>query len=225
MLDTIELGPREHARAAVIWMHGLGADGHDFEPIVPYLGLPPEAAVRIVFPHAPVRPVTVNGGMSMRAWYDIRALDIDRSQDEAGIRASEAQITALVEREVERGVAAERVVLAGFSQGAAMALHVGLRLATPPAGVLALSCYLLLPERLSSERHPNNSSLPILMAHGTVDPVVPLALGRASRDRLQALGYQPEWLEYPMGHEVNMEEIRMIGAWLRRLPALAPNAI
>lgn len=222
MLDTIELGPREGAHAAVIWMHGLGADGHDFEPIVPYLGLPEDSSVRFVFPNAPVRPVTINGGMAMRAWYDIRAMEIDRSPDEAGIRESETQISELVEREVERGVDPGRVVLAGFSQGGAMALQVGLRLQTPPAGVLALSCYLLLPEELAAERSAASFELPILMVHGTNDPVIPLALGRKSRDRLDALGFRPDWREYAMGHEVSMEEIRLAGSWLHKVLALAP---
>jgi phospholipase/carboxylesterase len=204
-------------------MHGLGADGHDFEPIVPHLQLPEASAVRFVFPHAPVRPVTVNGGMVMRAWYDIRAMAIDRSPDEAGIRESETQITELVDREVARGVDPQRVVLAGFSQGGAMALQVGLRLPSPPAGVLALSCYLLLPEELADERSPASSGLPILMVHGTNDPVVPLALGRASRDRLDALGFRPDWREYAMGHEVCMEEIHLAGSWMRKVLALSPS--
>ncbi len=217
MLEAIELGPDHDARASVIWLHGLGADGNDFVPIVPYLGLPPACSVRFVFPHAPMRPVTVNGGAVMRAWYDIRALDIDRAQDLAGVRESQQLVTELVEREIDRGVRPERLLLAGFSQGGAMALQVALRLAPRPAGVVALSSYLLLADTLAAERTAGGDSLPLLMAHGLEDPIVPVDLGRASRDRLMELGYQPQWHEYAMAHEVCMEEIRLVGQWMNEV--------
>lgn len=214
MLEAIEIGPADGARAAVIWLHGLGADGNDFVPIVPYLGLPPGARVRFVFPHAPMRSVTVNGGAMMRAWYDIRALEIDRSQDEAGIRQSQHLVGELVAREIQRGVPAQRLLLAGFSQGGAMALHVGLRLTPSPAGVIALSSYLLQADALVAERAADNANLPLLLAHGLQDPIIPVALGRASRDHLRQLGYEPQWYEFPMAHEVCMEEIQLVGRWL-----------
>jgi phospholipase/carboxylesterase len=218
-LPTIEIEPSVPARASVILMHGLGADAHDFEPIVPALELPQELAVRFVFPNAPQRSITVNGGMRMRAWYDIAALEIDRRPDEAGVRESEAQIVQLIRREVGRGIPTERIVLAGFSQGGAMALHTGLRYPEQLAGILALSCYLLLPESITQERHPANQETPIFLAHGRFDPVVPYALGEAARMRLQALGYNLQWQDYPMQHEVVWEEVQAIGAWLRQVLA------
>ena len=217
LLDAIELetgrgpGPVE---AAVIWLHGLGADGHDFEPIVPELGLPAAPRVRFVFPHAPVQPVTINGGFRMRAWYDIYN---DGRQDAAGVRASQQGVEALIEREKERGVAPHRIILAGFSQGGAIALHTGLRYPARLAGILALSTYLPLGDTLAAEAHPVNRDVPILMAHGTQDPLIPLARAAASRDALQRLGYSVEWHEYPMPHSVCAEEIRHIGAWLTRV--------
>jgi phospholipase/carboxylesterase len=195
----------------VIWLHGLGADGHDFEPIVPELRLESALRVRFVFPHAPVQPVTINGGYAMRAWYDIGN---DRRQDEAGIRASQARVEALIARERTRGVAARRIVLAGFSQGGAIALQTALRHPERLAGVLALSTYLPLAETLAAEAHPANRDAPIFMAHGTQDPLIPLARAAASRDTLRALGYDVQWREYPMPHSVCAEEIAEIGAWL-----------
>ena len=216
LLECVELEPPGPPDASVVWLHGLGADGHDFPPIVPELGLPPGHGVRFVFPHAPVRPVTVNGGMRMRAWYDILGVDFDRRVDEQGVRDSAHRVSLLVERERERGVASVRIVLAGFSQGGAIALHVGLRHPEPLAGILALSTYLACDADLETERAPANRAIPILMAHGTADPMVPHALGTAARDRLRALGYAPEWREYPMMHQVCLEEIEAVGAWLRR---------
>jgi phospholipase/carboxylesterase len=222
--DAIELvrgrgaGPAE---GAVIWLHGLGADGHDFEPIVPELGLPPTRRVRFVFPHAPVQPVTINGGLAMRAWYDITN---DGRQDAAGIRASQKQVEALIEREKTRGIACHRIVLAGFSQGGAIALHTGLRYPERLAGILALSTYLPLADTLAAEAHPANRDVPIFMAHGTQDPLIPLARARASRDALQALGYEVEWHEYPMPHSVCAPEIAEVGAWLGRVLAPATHA-
>ena len=215
-LTTVEIEPVQQAKAAIIWMHGLGANAHDFEPIVPYLNIPPELGLRFVFPNAPQRPVTINGGYIMPAWYDILSLSIDRAEDEVGIRDSERAIQSLVQREQERGVPTGRILLAGFSQGGAMALHTGLRYPETLGGILALSCYIPLRQTLAQERHPANHSIPIFMAHGQYDDIIPLQLGKASAAYLHELGYQPEWRDYPMRHEVNMDEINDIGAWLRR---------
>lgn len=197
---------------SIIWLHGLGADGHDFEPIVPELRLPPELRLRFVFPHAPVRPVTLNGGMAMRAWYDIFSLDREGPADEAGIRASAALLEQWIAREQERGIAADRIVVAGFSQGGAIALHAGLRARQPLAGIMALSSYLPLPGALASEAVVTD--LPILIAHGTLDPVLPMALGRESADFLIASGYRVQWHDYPMAHSVCAQEINDIRSWL-----------
>lgn len=212
LLPAIELGPKD-ANASVIWLHGLGADGHDFEPIVSELNLSHQKNIRFIFPHAPQRPVTINNGTVMRAWYDIAANEIDAKQDETGIRESAKQIQALISREHERGVPSERIVLAGFSQGGAIALHTGLRYAHRLAGILALSTYLPLADSLSREAHTDNQDVPIFMAHGTQDPVVPFKLGEQSRDTLQAQGYKIEWRQYVMEHNVLPDEIEDIAAW------------
>ena len=217
MLDAIEITTGDAPRLAVLWLHGLGADGHDFEPIVPELAL--RIAVRFVFPHAPVRPVTINGGMQMRAWYDIVGFDRRAKEDSAGIRASAAALTELVDREIERGMPSERIVLAGFSQGGAIALHTALRSPKPLAGVLALSTYLPLAATLAGERSAANASIPLFMAHGTDDSVLPLEMAETSRRALEALGYAVDWHAYPMEHSVCMEEVRAIGVWLAGLPA------
>ena len=210
----IETGPRP-ARS-VIWLHGLGADGHDFEPIVPELGLGQVPAVRFVFPHAPRRPVTINGGMPMRAWYDILTLDRTGPQDEAGIRESAALVERLVERERERGSGYGDIVLAGFSQCGAIALHTALRHKTTLAGVIALSTWLPLAETFSREVAASRArELPILMAHGSQDPVLPLALGLEARRMLEDAGFEVEWHEYPMPHAVCAEEIAVIARWLK----------
>ncbi|BBD81219.1 alpha/beta hydrolase [Aerosticca soli] len=213
-LPAVEHETAANPRWSVIWLHGLGADGHDFAPIVPELVAPGWPALRFVFPHAPVRPVTVNGGMAMRAWYDIKGLDIASQEDEAGIRASIAAVRALIAREQARGVAPGRIVLAGFSQGGAIALAGGLRLDEPLAGIIALSTYLPLAGSLAAERSAANAAVPIFQAHGQADPVVPLALGSASRDALLALGYRVDWHVYPMGHAVCPQEIADLRAWL-----------
>jgi len=218
-LETVEVEPRAPADAAVLWMHGLGADGHDFESLVPELRLGTSPAVRFVFPHAPVRPVTINGGQRMRAWYDIAGFDRRAQQDEAGIRESAEALGGLVRRERERGIPAERLVVAGFSQGGAMALFVALRWPERLAGVIALSTYLALGETVAAEAHPANAAVPMLMAHGSFDPIVPLALGERSRDRLRALGYDVEWRSYPMPHSVCAQEVEDLrGFLLRALP-------
>ena len=217
MLNAIELTTGEAPQLSVIWLHGLGADGHDFEPIVAELRL--SFPVRFVFPHAPVRPVTINGGMAMRAWYDILGFDRHAKEDVGGIRASATAVGQLIEREIERGMPSERIVLAGFSQGGAIALHTALRESRPLAGVLALSTYLPLVTSLASERSAANAGVPIFMAHGTSDSVLPFALGESSRRALEALGYVVDWHSYSMAHSVCLEEVSAIGAWLAALPA------
>jgi len=219
----VVIEPDGEARSSVIWLHGLGADGHDFEPIVPYLGLDPSLGVRFVFPHAPPRPVTVNAGMIMRAWYDIRQLGSREDEDEDGIGESAALVSALIDEERARGIPSERVVLAGFSQGGALALHVGLRHPAPLAGLVVLSAYLVLEKRVEAERHPASRTLPIFQAHGTLDPMVPVGAGERARDVLLRLGHAVEWHAYAMGHEVRPEEIRDIGAALGRMLGKAPR--
>ncbi len=212
--EAIEIESAPSPDAAVLWLHGLGADGHDFEPVVPELRLPRELRVRFVFPHAPVRPVTLNMGMRMRAWYDIVQLGGGR-EDEAGIRDSQAQLEALVARERARGVAAARIVLAGFSQGGAIALHTGLHHGERLAGILALSTYLPLAGTLAAEASAANRDVPLFMAHGNYDDIIPIERARQSRRALEALGTRVEWHEYPMPHSVCGEEIADIAAWLR----------
>jgi phospholipase/carboxylesterase len=218
LLESIELQTGPHPDAAVIWMHGLGADGSDFVPIVPELGLLPRA-VRFVFPHAPMQPVTINAGYVMRAWYDIKALAIDRREDEVGVRASHALVETLIARERSRGIPAERLVLAGFSQGGAIALFTGLRQPERLAGIMALSTYVPVAAALAREEHAANRDTAIFMAHGTEDPVVPYRLGTSSRDLLRGLGHAVEWHDYPMPHAVCPEEITDIAAWLARVLA------
>jgi phospholipase/carboxylesterase len=215
LLETIEIETAGAPRASVIWMHGLGADGHDFEPIVPELGLPPALAVRFVFPHAPMQPVSINRGLVMRSWYDIREDGGELRVDPAGVRESHRRVEALIEREEERGIAAAGIVLAGFSQGGAMALHTGLRHHERLAGILALSSALPLADALAAEASAANRDVPIFMAHGTYDPLIPLARARSVRDRLLELGYEVAWREYPMPHAVCAEEVSDFAAWLR----------
>lgn len=215
--DAVELETGLDPTGAVIWLHGLGADGHDFEPIVPELVLPGERPLRFVFPHAPIRPVTLNGGYAMRAWYDIIALDRRTAEDENGIRASQAVIEGLIRRENARGIRSDRIVLAGFSQGGAMAVFAGTRYPERLAGLMGLSCYLLLAPRLSAERSAANQSTPVFLAHGTQDPVVPPVLGEHAHHALQASGYTVEWHAYDMPHSVCPQEVADIAAWLRRV--------
>lgn len=205
--------------ASVIWLHGLGADGHDFEPIVPELGLEPARGVRFIFPHAPMRPVTINGGMTMRAWCDVQSPDLTQMQDSEGIRAAGQQLHDWIDAEIGKGVPSHKVVAAGFSQGGAVALHGGLRYPQPLGGILALSCYLPLADRLEAEAREANIRTPILMMHGTNDPIIPVGHGHASRDQLIEAGYDVNWREYPMAHAVSMEEIGEIAEWLDRLLA------
>ena len=218
LLDAIEIETGKNPTASIIWLHGLGADGNDFAPIVPELRLP-KAAIRFVFPHAPVRPVTINGGMRMRAWYDI-ADGANRREDEHGVRASQASIEALIGREKERGTKPQRLVLAGFSQGGAIALHTGLRHLERISGIMALSTYVPVGEKLSAEASTANRDVPIFMAHGTYDPIIPLDRAEQSRKLLESLGYPVEWREYGMPHSVCPEELAAIGAWLRKVLGL-----
>jgi phospholipase/carboxylesterase len=213
--DRIEIETAPNPTHAIIWLHGLGADGNDFAPLVPTLRLPPGPRIRFVFPHAPIRPVSINNGMAMRAWYDILVPDLVRREDEAGIRESEALIRGLVEQENSRGIPCEKMVLAGFSQGCAMALHTGLRLDQSLAGIMGLSGYLPLADSVAAERQPANQNTPIFMAHGTLDPVVVLARAQASRQRLQDMGYDVRWKTYPMPHSVCPEEVVDISNFLK----------
>lgn len=207
-----ETGPEPNH--AVIWLHGLGADGHDFEPIVPHLTSASRRPVRFVFPHAPTRPVTINGGMAMRAWYDILGMEIDRDQDRAGIAASVAAIDGLLDLQLDRGIPAENIILAGFSQGGAIALRCGLARSSQPGGIVALSTYLLDGDTLDQWAAADAREIPIFMGHGTQDPVVPLGLGQASADRLSQAGFKVAWQTWPMPHAVCPEEIGAIDQWL-----------
>ena len=219
LLETVEIATGDHPEAAVIWMHGLGADGNDFVPIVRELDLSECPAIRFVFPHAETMPVTINNGYVMRAWYDILGMDLVRREDEVGLRKSQQQIEQLIAREIERCIPAERIILAGFSQGCAMTLQTGLRYSKKLAGMLCLSGYLPLADKLPAERSDANFSTPIFMAHGRVDPVVQIARAETSRDFLKSLGYAIEWKDYSMPHSVCEEEIDDIGQvitrWLR----------
>ena len=215
LLDCVQVQTSRTPAATVLWLHGLGADGYDFVPAVRELeaaGAPP---ARWIFPHAPMMPVTINNGFVMRAWYDIRTADLAHREDEAGVRASQAAVEALLDEQARLGTPRGRIVLAGFSQGAAITLHTGLRQAEPLAGLVALSGYLPLADRFATERHAASAGVPILMAHGSEDPVVPVARGRASRDLLVSLGHTVRWHEYPMPHSVCAEELEAIARFLR----------
>ena len=211
-LSCVEIEPKTTATAAVIWLHGLGANGHDFEPIVPELGISKELMVRFVFPHAPVIPVTINGGVAMPAWYDIRAMDLERKVDEDQLVESANAVGELVAREIERGISSERIIIAGFSQGGAVGFQLALTYPQPLAGLLALSTYFAT--RNSIVPHPRNANLPIAIHHGDADPMVPEAKGRQSADILTEWGYPVEYKTYHMEHAVCPPQIRDIGQWL-----------
>lgn len=217
--EAIEVGAKDLADGSVIWLHGLGADGHDFEAMVPQLYLPASLRLRFVFPHAPIRPVTINGGMEMRAWYDILSLERSGPVDEDGIRESAAMLVGLIEREHMRGVPYANIVVAGFSQGGAIASHCALRFPESLGGLMALSSYLPLRSSVQAEvvdaKSAQPKSLRIFMAHGTSDPMLPMQLGESSRDALQAIGYSVEWFEYPMQHAICPQEISDISVWLQ----------
>ena len=219
---TIETAP--NPAASVIWLHGLGADGHDFESVVPQLGLPDSLSVRFIFPHAAPIPVTLNGGYIMPAWYDIKQANLGIEHDSTGIRNSARNIQMLIEQETIRGIPSNRIILAGFSQGAAMALHVGLRQAEPLAGIIALSGYLLMPEQtdqfvdqFADQLAPASNSAPLFMAHGVHDPIVSFSLGEHARRTIASIGYVVQWHSYPMEHNVCPEEIRHIGTWMNEI--------
>ena len=218
-LQALEITTGNDPDAAVIWLHGLGADGHDFEPVIPELRLPASLAVRFVFPHAPAIPVTVNNGYVMPAWYDILEMNLDRRVDTAQLRASAAAVRALVQRETGRGIDSRRIVLAGFSQGGAVALETALTHPEPLAGVLLLSTYFATAD--SIEPHPANAGLPVFIGHGTADPVVPASLGRAAEETLRGLGHPVEHHRYPMEHSLCLEEIRDLASWLQQRLATA----
>jgi phospholipase/carboxylesterase len=216
-LETIQVDTGPNPAISVIWLHGLGASGDDFVPIVRELDLSGLPAIRFIFPHAPTMPVTVNNGYVMRAWYDIVGADLARREDEKGLRASQAMVEQLIAQEKARGVPAERIVLAGFSQGCAMTIQTGLRHPEKLAGLLCLSGYVPLHATIAAERHPANQDTPILLAHGRGDQVIPIVRAEQSRDLLRSLGYEVEWHEYTMPHSVCQEEVDDIGAWMRRV--------
>lgn len=216
-LEFVEVNPSTKPTASIIWLHGLGADGHDFVNIVPELNLPKDLALRFVFPHAPVRPVTINAGYEMRAWYDIKGLDTASRQDEMGIRESTQAIHELIENEKQLGIPAERIILGGFSQGGAIALYCGLRYPQRLAGIMALSTYLPLSATLPQEINEANRDTSIFMVHGNDDPVLPLQWALGSRDILLELGYPVEFKTYPMPHSVCAEEIKDIANWIKKV--------
>lgn len=216
-LPTVEIETRPCPTHTVVWLHGLGADGNDFVPIANELELLPETSIRFVFPHAPERPVSINNGYIMRAWYDIYHADFNNRQDGSGIRDSQKAIDVLIEREIQRGIPSKHILLAGFSQGGAMALQAGLRQTNPLAGIIALSCYLPLAETLTTEASVANASTRIFMAHGIYDAVIPITHAIASREKLLTANYTLEWHEYPMAHSVCEQEIGDISRWLRRI--------
>ena len=213
-LQTIEIETQANPTVAVIWLHGLGANGHDFEPVVPELGLPEGAAVRFIFPHAPNLPITINGGMSMPAWYDIKAMDLDRVIDTEQLMASARAVGKLVDREIERGIASENIVIAGFSQGGAVAYELGLTYPKRIAGILALSTYFATAKSVKPSQA--NAGIPINIYHGTADPMVPEALGLRSLEALKGMGYQPAYMTFPMEHSVCLEEIQEVGQFIRK---------
>jgi len=219
LLDNIEIETAANPSVAIIWMHGLGADGNDFVPMVEELDLTGLPGIRFVFPHANTMPVTINNGYVMRSWYDIVHTDLGRQEDEAGLRASQLQVEALIAREKARGIPAGRIILAGFSQGCAMTLQTGLRHPETLAGLMCLSGYLPLADKTAAERSAASLQTPIFQAHGRMDPVIPVARAAASRDALLALGYDVEWHDYPMQHSLCQEEVVHIGAWLKKVLA------
>lgn len=215
-LPCVEINPPQPPKASVIWMHGLGADGYDFAPVIPELNLPHDFPIRFVFPHAPLRSVTINAGYTMRAWYDIVGTDFNAREDEAGVKDSQTKINQLIAKEESLGIPSQNIILAGFSQGGAMALYCGLCYPEPLGGIIALSTYLPLSHKFMQEANAVNKNTAIFMAHGTDDPILPLAWGQTSADFLKNQGYPLEFHSYPMPHSVCNEEIKAIGLWLRR---------
>ncbi|MGJ8662236.1 MAG: alpha/beta hydrolase [Marinicella sp.] len=218
MLEFISQKTGDNPELLVIWLHGLGADGHDFEPVVPQF-VNPDMDLQFIFPHAPIQAVTINGGMKMRSWYDIKMMDIGKMPDEVGIRESEQSVLALIETQIAAGYKADQIVLAGFSQGGAIALHTATRMQHKLAGVVALSCYLPIPEKLLAEQSEKNLKTPLFMGHGTHDPVVPYQLGKNSFETLKSAGYHASWHEYPLQHGVSMDELEDIKRFILKLKA------
>ncbi|MDO6562687.1 carboxylesterase [Amphritea sp. 1_MG-2023] len=217
LLTCVEVEPTQPASASVIWLHGLGADGHDFEAVIPALKLPASLPVRFVFPNAPIQPVTVNGGWEMPAWYDILEMTLERKIDVAGLLSSVQQINALIEREIARGIPANKIVLAGFSQGGAVAYHTALCFPQPLAGLLTLSTYIATAELIEQHRSVANQSIPVAIHHGDADDVVPLSLGLQANELLQQWQYKPQWQRWPVDHGLCLDEIEAIGVWLTTL--------
>ncbi|MCC2617542.1 carboxylesterase [Aestuariibacter halophilus] len=215
-LPYVDVLPDGDYDAVVIWLHGLGDSGNGFAPIVPELKLPSDHRIRFIFPHAPVRPVTINNGMAMRAWYDIVSMDFNHRADRQGVEESAYLVEQLIQAEIDRGIDPKRIVLAGFSQGGVIALHLGTRLSVPLAGIMALSTYMCAPESLANEAHPANRETPVLCCHGQFDDVVPVFMGKAAYQVLSENGYSAQWQEYPMQHNVCLEEIQAISAWLQQ---------
>jgi len=217
LLEHVQIETSDNPEVAVIWLHGLGADGHDFVPIVRELDLSGLPGIRFIFPHARTMPVTINNGYMMRAWYDITGAELVRREDEAGLRASQQEVEAFIAREKARGIPASRIILAGFSQGCAMTIQTGLRHPETLAGMICLSGYVPLADKLPAERTEASLATPIFMAHGRHDNVVPFARAQQSRDVLVALGYQVEWHEYTMQHSVCLEEVQQLSAWFQKV--------
>ncbi|MFZ1851828.1 MAG: alpha/beta hydrolase [Nitrosomonas sp.] len=216
LLPTIEIETADSPEYSIIWLHGLGADGNDFVPIINQLNLPPSKSMRFIFPHAPEKPISINNDYIMRAWYDIVDSSFDGLADESGIRNSQKAIEALIAKEIQRGINPKNIILAGFSQGGVMALQVGLRYPKMLAGILALSCYLPIPKAVAVEINRNNLAVPIFMAHGIEDPVIPISYAKRSREIIKELGFMPEWHEYPMMHSVSQREIYDISQWIQK---------
>ncbi len=212
--DAVVVEPKSNHKASIIWLHGLGADGHDFEPIVPELGLSIDTGIKFIFPNAPVRPVTINGGVAMRAWYDVRKTNLREFEDEKSIVESTVLINHYIEKEVANGIPSEKIIIAGFSQGGAIALHCGTRYCDTLAGIVALSTYLPLPQNLDAEKSAANSDTSIFMAHGIYDLIIPVDQGKSSAATLKESGYDIQFIEYTMEHAVCMEEITAIGKWI-----------
>lgn len=217
LLEAVTIEPKKAANACIIWLHGLGADGHDFKDVIPNLGLPANHGIRFIFPHAPTLPVTINAGMVMPAWYDVAAIDLEAVQDEAGIKKSESAVIELILENIRQGISSERIILIGFSQGGALALYTALRFPQPLGGVASLSAYLPLHDKLMHERHAANEHLDIFMGHGFMDPIVSYWIGQKSMAYLQGAGFDPKWHAYPMVHTVCLTELNDIGKWIREV--------
>lgn len=217
LLPAVVVEPKSEANAAVIWLHGLGASGHDFEQAVPFLNLPESARIRFVFPHAPVRPVTINNGWPMPAWYDILSINIERKIDETSLLESVEQVNALIQQQIDQGIKPERIILAGFSQGGAVAYHTALCYPQRLGGLIVLSTYIATVERIGREKRAVNDRLPIWLAHGVMDDVVPYSLGEQAVLELEKMGYEPEWHNYPIAHEVSPEELNELGHWITQI--------